>query len=379
MASTLDVLGTISQGGTDFTNWYNNMRLGEVQEAANAAAKMKAEKQAASKYENDAGLSNDQIFNMFRKAIAQQESGGDYDARGTWLDMSYGRDRAYGKYQVMGNNIPSWTQDVLGKAMTPKEFLRDHQAQEQVARAKLWGAYKSFETPKEAAMSWFAGAGGVANPGPATVDYGKDIMERMRNYGYTNRDPQQQTQVGPNGLVMPVKGADITDSYGWRTHPVTGERSFHTGTDFSAAGGTPVRAMADGRIISMEYDPIYGWQTIIKSKGGDLQTMYGHMSKFNKNLDEGMRIDAGTRIGRVGTTGLSTGNHLHFEVERNGENVNPLKYLKHNNVGRFGSGQQQGPIRPSSGPRRPPRNNGQQAGQQTGSSLNSLLQGYNLI
>jgi murein DD-endopeptidase MepM/ murein hydrolase activator NlpD len=264
--------------------------------------------------------------------------------------------------------------------MTPQEFLNNHKAQEAVARAKLWSAFKTYDTPKEAAMSWFGGAGGVANPYPAVTTYGKEIMERMRDMGYTNRDPQQ-AQVGPNGFVMPVKGAGITDSYGWRTNPVTGERSFHTGVDFSAGQGTPIRALADGRIVSMEYDPVYGWQTIIKSKGGNLQTMYGHMKKFNPNLDEGMRIDAGTRIGRVGSTGWSTGPHLHFEVERNGENVDPLKFLKQFGVGRFGGpggGQQQGPIRPSSNSGRP-RNPGRNAGQQTGSNLNSLLQGYNLI
>lgn len=369
MTSGFDVLNTITKGGSDFADWYTAMRVAEVNRAAQAAQVQKAEKHALNPVENPAGITNKQTFNMFRRAIAQQESGGDYGATGIWIDG----DRAYGKYQIMGNNVGNWTKEVLGTAMTPQQFLQNHKAQEQVARAKLWQAYRTYGSPRQAAMSWYGGAGAIENPYPEVKQYGHDIMDRMRAMGYSANPHAQAAGIGD--VVLPSNG-DMTSSYGWRVNPITGERSFHTGTDFAAAQGTPVRAMSDGRIISMEWDPVYGWQTVIKS-GKHIQTMYGHMNKFNPKLEEGMRIDAGQKIGRVGSTGWSTGPHLHFEVERNGENVNPVKYLRHHDAEAW-NGQ---PIRPSSsGGNNQPRNSTPQRPPKTKpSSLNDTLYGYGLM
>jgi murein DD-endopeptidase MepM/ murein hydrolase activator NlpD len=376
MTSGFDVLGTIAKGGSDFSQWYTNMRMGEVLEAKAAADIRKAEKQATSNFQNKSGLSNDEIFKMFQKSIAQQESGGDHGALGTWLDMSYGRDRAYGKYQIMGNNIPAWTKEILGRSMTPEEFLKNQQAQEQVGKAKLWQAYKTYDSPKEAAMSWFGGAGGVANPYPAVTQYGKDIMGRMRDMGYSNR----AANVGgglEGSFVRPAMGS-ITSEYGWRNHPITGKRSFHSGADFGAPGGSPVRVMADGRIVEMEWDDVYGWNAVVKH-GNGIRTQYSHLGKYNPKLEQGMKVNAGQRLGRVGSTGWSTAPHLHFEVERNGQSVNPLKYLRRNDAQPWQGGGGQQNIKPSSNsgrnrkPKRPPvvSTNSQ--------SLNTTLNQYGLL
>ena len=353
MPSGFDVLSTISQGGTDFADWYTNMRLAEVNQAAQENAVQKAQWQGSKDVENRAGLTNKQIFTMFRKAIAQQESGGDYGALGVVVPSG---DRAYGKYQIMGNNIPAWSKEILGRAMTPQEFLRDHKAQEQIARAKLQQAYRTYDSPRQAAMSWFGGAGGVEDPYPEVRQYGASIMDRMRNMGFSNKAANPQS--GYDGdLVLPAQG-DMSSSYGWRINPVTGQRSFHTGTDIAAAGGSKVRAMTDGRVAEMEWDPIYGWNMVVKH-GNGLRTQYSHLGKFNGKLEEGMKIDAGQKLGRVGSTGWSTGPHLHFEVERQGENVNPVKYLRRHDASPYGGGA--APIRPSSGghnnqQQRPPQN-----------------------
>lgn len=90
------------------------------------------------------------------KRIAQAESGGNYGALGQWNNLSYGRDRAYGKYQIMGNNIPSWTKDVLGKSLTPEQFLHRKKAQDRVALAKMKYYYKRYGAGGTAA-AWYGG------------------------------------------------------------------------------------------------------------------------------------------------------------------------------------------------------------------------------
>lgn len=95
-------------------------------------------------------------FEALYWAIATQESGGNYYAYGQWLNMSYGRDRAYGKYQVMGANIPSWTRQYYGRTLTPEQFRNNKQAQEAVARGRLKSYYKSYGF-RGAASAWYSG------------------------------------------------------------------------------------------------------------------------------------------------------------------------------------------------------------------------------
>lgn len=135
---------------------------------------------------------------------------------------------------------------------------------------------------------------------------------------------------GMGNAVMPIKGAGFSagaaGDFGDRTHPVTGEHSSHTGYDFSAAAGTKIRAAVGGKVVSAGWDPIYGWETIIKSKNG-FTTQYAHQIRDPKKLQPGTRVKAGQVIGRVGSTGLSTGPHLHFGVMKNGQWRNPVKWL----------------------------------------------------
>jgi len=139
---------------------------------------------------------------------------------------------------------------------------------------------------------------------------------------------------GPGGpgtghAVMPIKGAGFTageaGDFGARVNPVTGESGSHTGYDFSASQGTKIRAAAKGRVVSSGWDPIYGWETIIKTKNGFL-TQYGHQAK--SRVEAGDKVKAGQVIGRVGSTGQSTGPHLHFGVQnKKGAWIDPVKFL----------------------------------------------------
>jgi len=125
---------------------------------------------------------------------------------------------------------------------------------------------------------------------------------------------------------MPVEGVRLTSSYGMREHPVLGGRRAHKGIDLAGPVGTPVYATADGVISKAEWFSSYGLFVSIEH-GGALQTRYGHMSRLN--VAYGQQVHKGDLIGFIGSTGRSTGPHLHYEVRVNGEAVNPLPYMQH--------------------------------------------------
>jgi murein DD-endopeptidase MepM/ murein hydrolase activator NlpD len=128
-------------------------------------------------------------------------------------------------------------------------------------------------------------------------------------------------------LLTPVNSY-ITSHYGMRLHPVYHAWRLHDGTDFGAACGTPIRAAAGGRVIGRYYDAGYGHRVIVAHgyrRGVNLTTTYNHLSRYSSHV--GQRVQRGEVIGFVGTTGYSTGCHLHFMVFQNGRTVNPLKWL----------------------------------------------------
>jgi hypothetical protein len=125
---------------------------------------------------------------------------------------------------------------------------------------------------------------------------------------------------GSDAMRMPVKGR-LTSGFGERFHPILGYERFHDGVDLAAAAGTPIVAAADGRVVGAGWTGGYGNAVEIAHSGG-LETRYGHMSRIAAYAGEAVR--RGQIIGYVGSTGLSTGPHLHFEVMKNGRPVNPL-------------------------------------------------------
>jgi murein DD-endopeptidase MepM/ murein hydrolase activator NlpD len=124
-------------------------------------------------------------------------------------------------------------------------------------------------------------------------------------------------------FFWPTSGS-IVSGFGWRTHPIFGTRRFHAGVDIDGACGQPIWAADDGRVISAGYNGGYGNATII-DHGGGLSTLYAHQSSFA--VSSGAQVNRGQTIGYVGTTGYSTGCHLHFEVRVNGSPVDPVPYL----------------------------------------------------
>ena len=124
---------------------------------------------------------------------------------------------------------------------------------------------------------------------------------------------------------MPVNGAALTSGYGMRIHPVLGGRRQHKGIDLSQPMGSPVYATADGVVGKADWFSSYGL-FISLEHGGNIQTRYGHLSRLN--VAAGQAVRKGDLIGYVGSSGRSTGPHLHYEVRIAGLAVNPVPYLQ---------------------------------------------------
>jgi murein DD-endopeptidase MepM/ murein hydrolase activator NlpD len=122
------------------------------------------------------------------------------------------------------------------------------------------------------------------------------------------------------GMEMPVVGR-VSSGFGERFHPILGYRRMHDGVDLAAPYGTPVVAAADGRVVTAGWRGGYGREVKLSSPGG-IETIYGHMSRLAVAV--GASVQRGQVIGYVGSTGLSTGPHLHYEVHVGGKLVNPL-------------------------------------------------------
>ena len=125
-------------------------------------------------------------------------------------------------------------------------------------------------------------------------------------------------------MKTPINGARLSSPFGKRKHPILGFTKMHTGTDFAAPTGTPIMASGDGIVTRAQW--CGGGGNCVKIKHNSVyQTVYAHMSKFGRGIKKGVRVKQGQIIGYVGSTGLSTGPHLHYEVIENGRKINSQK------------------------------------------------------
>ena len=125
-------------------------------------------------------------------------------------------------------------------------------------------------------------------------------------------------------MRTPIDGARLSSRFGMRKHPILGYTRMHQGVDFAAPTGTPIYAAGDGKVEVAKRNGGYGRYVRVRHTG-EYSTAYAHMSRFAKGIAPGRRVQQGQVIGYVGTTGRSTGPHLHYEVLRNGTQINPLQ------------------------------------------------------
>ncbi len=165
-----------------------------------------------------------------------------------------------------------------------------------------------------------------------TIMYGALTLsgQKIALYLFTPSDDGIADYFDPDGrssrkflMRTPIDGARISSGFGMRRHPVLGYSKMHRGTDFAAPTGTPIMAAGSGTIEFAARNGSYGNYVRIRHND-EYKTAYAHMSRFGPGISKGVRVQQGQIIGYVGTTGRSTGPHLHYEVLLNGEQVNPM-------------------------------------------------------
>ncbi|MEA5602326.1 murein hydrolase activator EnvC family protein [Nostoc sp. UHCC 0252] len=147
---------------------------------------------------------------------------------------------------------------------------------------------------------------------------------RATEEAQTKTNSRTSVIIRGTGVMAYPSNASTSSPFGWRMHPVLGYRRFHAGLDFAASYGSTIRAADSGTVIFAGWYGGYGRAAII-DHGNGLTTLYGHASELY--IYDGQAVERGQAIAAVGSTGLSTGPHLHFEVRHNGTPVNPANYL----------------------------------------------------
>lgn len=153
-------------------------------------------------------------------------------------------------------------------------------------------------------------------------------------YGFYYRSPsghydfynEKGQSLRKSVLRSPLTFANVTSGFGRRFHPISRVYRQHQGVDYGAPSGTPVSAIADGTIVMARWNDGYGNFVQLRHSGG-LVSCYGHMSRYGAGVKAGRSVRQGQTVGYVGSTGMSTGPHLHFEVRQGGKPVNPLKVI----------------------------------------------------
>lgn len=157
----------------------------------------------------------------------------------------------------------------------------------------------------------------------------KQLKEFAKKSAKLQAQKKALTQYYKGGkLGMPLRMEyRLTSDFGYRIHPIYHTKKLHTGLDMAVPKGTPIYAAESGRVITARYMSGYG-NCVIIDHGGGLWTVYGHIMNGGILVKEGQEVKRGEKIAQVGSTGDSTGNHLHFEVRKNSEPVDPKPYLK---------------------------------------------------
>lgn len=155
-----------------------------------------------------------------------------------------------------------------------------------------------------------------------TIGKRKYKIYRFKNGYYDERGQAKKTGLDIKPLAM--RNARISSLFGYRKHPIYKTQKFHSGVDYAAPKGTAIYASGNGVVKMAQY--VNGYGNYIKiSHNSEYETAYGHMQKFAPGMRPGVKVRKGQIIGYVGSTGRSTGPHLHFEILRKGEKINPLK------------------------------------------------------
>ena len=237
----------------------------------------------------------------------------------------------------IGWNYPGGSR--LGNASIPKEILTNPKL------IKKYGGYGTDGNGDGKADPWnihdaiYSAARYLAANGAKDGNIKKAVyaynhadwyVDEVLQYANTfaNMEESSQPVSGKGGFTWPVPFTDrVTSVFGMRIHPIKKTEKFHNGIDIAAAGvnGKPVVAFAAGKVTYSGFIGGYG-QTVIISHSNGQESLYGHLSSLA--VKTGQKVKSGVKVGAVGSTGLSTGPHLHFTVKKNGKAINPMSFFK---------------------------------------------------
>jgi murein DD-endopeptidase MepM/ murein hydrolase activator NlpD len=191
-------------------------------------------------------------------------------------------------------------------------------------------AYAKWERTAEAVVAKLLGGDGgtlpVAAPAPTIP-----LPEACTDPASFEGTPDAPARPSSKGWVLPLPAGRFTPTspFGWRMHPILHDWRLHTGEDLGAAQGTPVYAVFPGKVVAAGPNDGYGNQIVVEH-GGGVASAYNHLSAIL--VPAGARVTAGQLIGRVGSTGLSTAPHLHFEIRIDGRPIDPVPFMQSHGV-----------------------------------------------
>ena len=152
----------------------------------------------------------------------------------------------------------------------------------------------------------------------------KEEEERRKQEQANSGGTATNAPSGDGSWYQPCSYTVLTSAYGWRVHPITGKNSFHNGVDLANVTGTPIYSAKAGTVTAAGYNGVYGYYVTI-NHGDGFSTLFGHLTNYI--VSNGQSVSGGQLIGYMGSTGWSTGPHLHFTIYYNGNTVNPMDYI----------------------------------------------------
>ena len=205
---------------------------------------------------------------------------------------------------------------------TARQEQKDAKAEQEAAKAEL----KSQQAQVDALIAEISGQESQVKAAEAKLQAAANAADAEIRAAEKELASQIANVPSESGFLWPLPGRyNLSSLYGSRKHPVTGKANNHTGIDVPAPSGTPIQACKSGVVTTSPYNNSYGNYVVVSHSDGT-STLYAHMSR--RNASKGQTVSQGQVIGYVGTTGSSTGNHLHLEIRVNGSRRDPINYFQ---------------------------------------------------
>ena len=218
------------------------------------------------------------------------------------------------------------TQDDVAQQIAEAEAIYQKQLAAEKAAAEKAAAEKA--AAEKAAAEQAAKAAQAAAQKAAQQQKQQSSGSSASGSSSSSGSQSSQTTASASGLLWPIASSHrVTSPFGWRTHPITGRQHLHGGIDIAAPNGTPIMASKAGVVVISQYGSSYGNYVVLSHPDGT-RTLYAHMSQ--RRVSAGAPVSQGQTVGLVGSTGSSTGNHLHFETwtgSSSSSRVNPMQFF----------------------------------------------------